>query len=172
MGSDRPIGDSRSGSSSRNSTLDVRELLNYRDAFNLVSEYLGSGGPITEVLIRDIHRRLVEGVRGDEGHPGHRGQFYRAIQNVREQGLDLTGWLEFFVEGLATQLGEVKARGELVIRRDVIVREHGLNPRQAEAIGLLLEQPEMALEDLEKLCPAVNPRPCSATFEGSSNGGS
>ena len=56
---------------------DVRELLNYRDAFNLVSDYLGSGEPITEALIREIHRRLVEGVRGGVAQPGR----YRGIQN-------------------------------------------------------------------------------------------
>ena len=56
---------------------DVRELLNYRNAFNLVSEYLGSGEPVTEGLVREIHRRLVEGVRGGEGAPGT----YRAVQN-------------------------------------------------------------------------------------------
>ena len=28
--------------------------------------------------------------------------------------MDLTGWLEFFVEGLATQLREVKARAKSV----------------------------------------------------------
>src|SRR5688500_15423284 len=56
---------------------DVRELLNYRNAFGLVSEYLGDGGPVTETLIREIHRRLVEGVRGDEGQPGR----YRTVQN-------------------------------------------------------------------------------------------
>src|SRR5215216_570975 len=49
---------------------DVRELLNYREAFHLVSEYLDSGEPITEGLIREIHKRLVEGVRGGEGQPG------------------------------------------------------------------------------------------------------
>ena len=43
---------------------DVRELLNYRDAFEFVSTWLGSGGPITEGLVREIHKRLVEGVRG------------------------------------------------------------------------------------------------------------
>lgn len=32
---------------------DVRELLNYRRAFELVSEYLDSGSPITEGVIRD-----------------------------------------------------------------------------------------------------------------------
>ena len=41
-----------------------------------------------------------------------RAQFYRALQEVRERDLDLTGWLEFFVDGLATQLAEVKAQGE------------------------------------------------------------
>src|SRR5207249_8971259 len=56
---------------------DVRELLNYRDAFHLVSEYLESGEPVTEGLIREIHKRLVEGVRGGQGGPGA----YRTVQN-------------------------------------------------------------------------------------------
>jgi len=57
---------------------DVRELLNYRDAFELVSEYLLSGSPVTESLIREIHRRLVGGVRGNSGQPGE----YRRLQNA------------------------------------------------------------------------------------------
>jgi Fic family protein len=56
---------------------DVRELLNYRSAFELVSEYLSSGEPISEGLIREIHKRLVEGVRGGRAMPGE----WRAIQN-------------------------------------------------------------------------------------------
>ena len=56
---------------------DVRELLNYRGAFELVSDYLGSGEPITEGLIREIHKRLVKGVRGGAAQPGR----YRSIQN-------------------------------------------------------------------------------------------
>src|SRR5437763_1620277 len=54
---------------------DVRELLNYREAFHFVSQYLESGDPVTEGLIRQIHKRLVEGVRGGEGGPG----VYRTI---------------------------------------------------------------------------------------------
>lgn len=57
---------------------DVRELLNYRDAFDLVSQYLLSGAPVTETLVREIHRRLVEGVRGNAGRPGE----YRRLQNA------------------------------------------------------------------------------------------
>jgi Fic family protein len=56
---------------------DIRELLNYRNAFNLVSDYLDSGAPVTEGLIREIHRRLVTGVRGDQARPGE----YRLAQN-------------------------------------------------------------------------------------------
>ena len=235
---------------------DVRELLNYRDAFNLVSEYLHSGEPITEGLIREIHKRLVEGVRGGSGNPGayrmiqnyvansatlevvytppppidvpslmqelvewlrektsihpvliagiaqfhlvhihpfvdgngrtsrllstlclyrsgydfkrlftlsefydrDRSRFYRVLQSVREEGMDLTGWLEFFVEGLATQLAEVKERGEVAIRSDVIARANGLNQRQAEALDQLLVRGKLTLADLEERFAETNRR--------------
>lgn len=235
---------------------DVRELLNYRDAFNLVSEYLHSGEPITEGLIREIHKRLVAGVRGGAAQPGRyrtiqnyvansrtreviytppppeevaplmrelvdwlrtdteihpvlvagiaqfqlvhihpfvdgngrtsrllstlslyrsgydfkrlftlsefydrdRAAFYAAIQSVREQDMDLTGWIEFFVEGLSTQMSEVKQRGEWVIRRDVLARRHGLNERQALAVEVLFEGGPIRIEELEALIPGVHRR--------------
>jgi len=56
---------------------DVRELLNYKNAFEFVSEYLEHGGPITEGLVREIHKRLVESVRGGAAAPGE----YRKTQN-------------------------------------------------------------------------------------------
>ena len=56
---------------------DIRELLNYRVAFEYVSSYLDHGGPITEGLILELHRRLVEGVRGGAAAPGQ----YRLVQN-------------------------------------------------------------------------------------------
>ncbi len=235
---------------------DVRELLNYRAAFDFVSQYLGSGGPITEGLIREIHKRLVQGVRGGAAAPGEyrrvqnyvvnsatkevvytpppahdvpilmgelvawlngerevhpvlasgiaqfqlvhihpfldgngrtsrllstlclyragydfkrlftiseyydrdRPAFYRAIQSVRERDMDLTGWLEYFAEGLATQLGELQARGEQAIRRDVLAREHGLSERQALALGHVLEHGRLTIQEYRALCPGVNRR--------------
>lgn len=56
---------------------DVRELLNYRDAFEFVSGYLSDNKPVTEALVREIHRHLVTGVRGDAARPGE----YRKVQN-------------------------------------------------------------------------------------------
>ena len=235
---------------------DVRELLNYRGAFEFVSSHLGDGGPITEGLIREIHKRLVEGVRGGSAAPGEyrrvqnyvvnsatgtvvytpppardvpvlmrelvewlngasgvhpvlasgvaqfqlvhihpfldgngrtsrllstlclyragydfkrlftiseyydrdRPVFYRAIQGVRERAMDVTGWVEFFTEGLATQLDEVKARGERAIRRDVLARRHGLSDRQALALGRVLDEGRLIIQEFEALCPGVNRR--------------
>jgi len=234
---------------------DARELLNYRGAFDFVSEYLASGDPITEGLVREIHKRLVEGVRGGSAAPGEyrkiqnyvvnsvtgetiytpppahdvpimmaelvdwlnqeevhsvlvsgiaqfqfvhihpfldgngrtsrllstlclyragydfkrlftiseyydrdRPAFYRAIQSVREAGMDMTGWLEYFVAGLTSQLAEVRERGEQAIRRDVLVKEHRLSDRQAKALGHLLEHGSLTIQDFERLCPEVNRR--------------
>ncbi len=235
---------------------DVRELLNYRRAFDFVSEYLSSGAPITEGLIREIHKRMVEGVRGGAAAPGEyrkiqnyvvnsatgetiytpppahevpilmaelvewlngerephpvlvsgiaqfqlvhihpfldgngrtsrllstlclyragydfkrlftiseyydrdRAAFYRAIQGVRERDMDMSGWLEYFVTGLATQLMEVRQRGERVIRRDVLIHQHDLSPRQAQALMHILEHGSINIQEFEALCPEVNRR--------------
>lgn len=243
---------------------DVRELLNYREAFNLVAEYLGSGEPITEALIREIHKRLVDGVRGGSAQPGQyrlvqnyvansrtreviytppapeqvpplmrelvewlradagihpvlvagiaqfqlvhihpfvdgngrtsrllstlclyrsgydfkrlftlsefydrdRSAFYRALQSVREQDMDLTGWLEYFVRGLAVQMNEVKTRGEQVIRRDVLVRKHRLNERQALVVEALLAGGPHSIEEIEALVPGVTRRTLQRDFRG------
>ena len=232
---------------------DVRELLNYRDAFNLVSDYLELGAPITEGLIREIHKHLVRGVRGDRARPGeyrlaqnyvvnslthkiiytppppgdvpdlmqdliswlnepgdvhpvlisgvaqfqlvhihpfldgngrtsrllstlclyragydfkrlftiseyydrNRSPFYRALQSVREKEMDLTGWLEYFVAGLETQLEEVKERGKQAIRLDVLAAERRLNARQVDALRYLLLQESMTIQDFERIHPSV-----------------
>lgn len=235
---------------------DVCELLNYRFAFEFVSECLDSGDPITEGMIREIHRKLVEGVRGGKAAPGEyrriqnyvtnfvtgeviytppsaievpimmsemvnwlnselnihpvlvsgivqfqlvhihpfldgngrasrllstlclykagydfkrlftiseyydrdRPAFYKSIQSVRDNGMDLTVWLDYFVTGLETQMIEVKQRGEQVIRRDVLVQKHGLNKRQGKALEFLMQHGKLTIHDFETICPDVNRR--------------
>jgi Fic family protein len=235
---------------------DARELLNYRDAFNLVSDYLESGEPITEALIREIHKRLVKGVRGGAAQPGSyrtiqnyvansrtreiiytppppeqvpplmrelvewlradtsihpvlvagvaqfqlvhihpfvdgngrtsrllstlclyragydfkrlftlsefydrdRSAFYAALQSVRAQGMDLTGWLDYFVHGLMQQLEEVKNRGASVIRADVQAKAHDLGVRQAAVLAAIHEAGMLSLGGLEPLFPEVSRR--------------
>lgn len=235
---------------------DTRELLNYRNAFDLVSDWLGACGPLTEGLVREIHKRLVDGVRGGSAAPGQyrrvqnyvvdsgtgevvytpppaydvpilmaelinwlnrerhvhpvllsgiaqfqlvhvhpfldgngrtsrllstlclyragydfrrlftiseyydrdRPSFYRALQEVRKHDMDLTGWLEFFVAGLATQLDEIKERGERAIRLDVLVLQHDLSDRQAAALRHLIEHGRLTIRDYERICPGMNRR--------------
>ena len=86
-----------------------------------------------------------------------RARFYRALQEVRERDLDLTGWLEYFVDGLATQLAEVKTLGEVAIRRDVLVRAHRLNARQGLAVEHLLKAGSLDIRTFEKLCAGFSP---------------
>jgi Fic family protein len=243
---------------------DTRELLNYRSAFEFVSECLDSGDPITEGMIREIHRKLVEGVRGGNAAPGQyrriqnyvvnaatrqviytppsavevpmmmselvkwlnsgldihpvlvsgiaqfqlvhihpfldgngrasrllstlclykagydfkrlftiseyydrdRPAFYKSIQSVRENNMDMTGWLEYFVTGLETQMVEVRDRGEQVIRRDLLVQKHGLNKRQGRAMGFLLQHGKLTIQDFEALCPEVNRRSLQRDLKG------
>lgn len=235
---------------------DSRELLNYRRAFEFVSEYLESGSPLTEGLVREIHKRLVEGVRGGRAAPGEyrkvqnyvvntatgetvytppppgdvpimmadlvkwvnrpgdmhpvlvsgiaqfqlvhihpfldgngrasrllstlclyragydfkrlftisefydrdRTAFYGAIQSVRKRQMDMTGWLEYFVDGLSSQLAEVKQCGERIVTRDALVAEHKLSNRQAAALGHVLEHGGLSIQDYEVLCPETNRR--------------
>ena len=70
----------------------------------------------------------------------------------------MTGWLEYFIEGLSTQLTEVKDRGERAIRRDVLIKEYGLSDRQAMALGHILEHGSLTIQNFQGLCPDVNRR--------------
>jgi len=87
-----------------------------------------------------------------------RPTFYKSIQSVRENNMDMTGWLNYFITGLQTQMVEVKERGEQVIRRDVLVQKHSLNERQTKAIGCLLQYGRLTIQGYEGLCPEVNRR--------------
>ena len=243
---------------------DVRELLNYRGAFDLVSDYLASDAPITEGLIREIHKHLVMNVRGNSARPGEyrkvqnyvassttgdiiytppppgdvpdmmqdlvqwlnttddvhaalvagvaqfqlvhihpfvdgngrtsrllstlvlyrggydfkrlftisefydrdRSAFYAALQSVREDNLDLTGWLEYFIGGLATQLTEVTERGKQAIQIDIWVQEFGLNQRQAVALRQMMQNRSFSIQEFQVLYPAVSRRTLQRDLRG------
>jgi Fic family protein len=100
-----------------------------------------------------------------------RAAFYRAIQGVREREMDMTGWLEYFVEGLSTQLVEVKRGGERAIEQDLLVREHGLSDRQALALGYALEHEGLTIQDYEALCPDTSRRTLERDLKGMADKG-
>jgi Fic family protein len=82
-----------------------------------------------------------------------RNKYYDAVQSVREDNNDLTAWLEYFTEGLRRQLIEVKEKGELSIKREIISSKAGklnLNQRQQELLNHFLEANSASVEELRK----------------------
>lgn len=235
---------------------DRRELLNYKEAMDFVSEYLGKKSEITEDLIKQIHKILVKDVRGGTLEPGryrkvqnyvvnsltkeviytppppsrvaqlmrefvewlnkvsalspvliagisqyqfvdvhpfldgngrtarvlcslilyqngydfkrlfslseyydkNRRNYYDAIQSVRDKKMDMTGWLEYFTEGLASQLMEVKIKGEQVIKMDVLsekTKDFSLNPRQKKALVFLIEHERIDNTEYQKISNTI-----------------
>lgn len=235
---------------------DIKELLNYRNAFDLVSGYIGDGASITEGLIREIHKRLVEGVRGNSATPGeyrktqnyvvnsktkdiiytpppayevsqmmrelvdwvnnekeihpvlisgiaqfqlvhihpfldgngrtarllstlclyqrgydfkklftiseyydrNRSDYYQALQGVRQNDMDLTRWLEYFVHGLSTQLQEVKSLGKQAIEQDVMAKQYHLSDRQKLVMEYIAKHGGISIRQFEGICPGVTRR--------------
>ncbi len=89
-----------------------------------------------------------------EYYDKNRREYYDAIQLVRESGLDMTSWLEYFVRGLKNQMLEVRMKGEEVIKKDIIIENAvraGLNDRQKNALIYLMEKPYITRAEYVKL---------------------
>ncbi len=87
-----------------------------------------------------------------------RPAFYRALQDVRRAQMDLTGWLEYFTRGLATQLAEVRQSGEAALQQDALARRHDLTERQARALGHALRHGRLTIGECEALFPKLSRR--------------
>lgn len=230
-------------------TDDRQELLNYKEAMDFVSEYLGKELEVTENLIKQIHEILVKNVRGGTLEPGRyrkvqnyvvnsltreiiytppppskvpelmiefvewlnkeasispvlisgiaqyqfvdihpfldgngrtarllctlilyqngydfkrlfslseyydkeRHNYYDAIQSVRNNNMDMTEWFEYFTEGLKNQLIEVKTKGEISIKKQVVIekaKKLNLNERQQEVLLYLFEEKKASVEEI------------------------
>jgi Fic family protein len=82
-----------------------------------------------------------------------RPAYYKALQSVRESGMDMTGWLEYFTDGLSAQMREVQVTAEHVIRRDVILakaRKNGLKDRSLALLDFLLGAGKATVAECEE----------------------
>jgi Fic family protein len=230
---------------------DRQELLNYKDAIDFVSEYLGKKSQITEELIKEIHKIIVKKVRGGSFEPGKyrkvqnyivnsftgeiiytpphhskvpklmdefvkwlnkesnvspvliagigqyqfvnihpfldgngrtarvlctlilyqngydfkrlfslseyydrsRSKYYDAIQSVRNDKGDMTVWLEYFTDGLRSQLAEVKIKGEKSIKKEVLIKKAknlNLNNRQEKILLYFLDIKRANVDEIRK----------------------
>ncbi|PKP61006.1 MAG: Fic family protein [Candidatus Altiarchaeales archaeon HGW-Altiarchaeales-1] len=231
---------------------DEMELFNYKQAMDYVSGYVKVEELVTGDIIRDIHKILVEGVRGGSADPGNyrtiqnyivnsrtreviytpphaseveklmdelidwinsakdispiivagiaqfqfvhihpfldgngrtarllctlilyktgydfkklfsiseyydknRKDYYDAIQNVRENNMDMTSWIEYFTDALKSQMVDVKNRGEKIIKKDLIrerVRNLNLNKRQIKILEYLTDNDSITREQYVKM---------------------
>jgi len=235
---------------------DEKELLNYKKAMNFISKYLGKDDPVTEGLIRELHKITVQNVRGSKADPGNyrkiqnyiinsktkkavytppsaldvppmmrkfvnwlektkemspiliagiaqfqfvhihpfldgngrtarllstlilyktgydfkklftiseyydkdRPAYYKAIQSVRINKMDLTGWLEYFVEGLRLQMLDIRAKGKQLIKQDISfqkIKKTGLNMRQEKGIKFLIRQGNLTVNEYQKITASI-----------------
>lgn len=236
---------------------DEKELLNYKKAMDFISKYLGKDDPISEGLVRELHKILVRGVRGSEAQPGNyrkiqnyvansrtkeiiytppaplevphfmrefvdwinahieevspvltagitqfqfvyihpfvdgngrtvrllstlilyktgydfkrlftiseyydkdRPAYYNAIQSVRKNKMDMTGWLEYFVDGLHSQMKEIQGKGKEIIRNDMAlqkIKKKELNIRQEKAIKFILKNGKITVNEYQAVASCI-----------------
>jgi Fic family protein len=235
---------------------DEKELLNYKKAMDFISRYLGKDDPITEGLVRELHKLTVQSVRGGQAGPGNyrkiqnfvvnsrtreviytppsplevphlmrefiqwlnqdeetspilaagiaqfqfvhihpfidgngrtarllstlilyktgydfkklfsiseyydrdRPAYYKAIQTVRQNNMDMTSWLEYFVEGLRLQMAEIQKQGEQLIKNDAQlqnIKKIGLNARQEKAVKYLLKNGAITVNEYQEVTSCI-----------------
>ncbi len=245
---------------------DERELLNYKKAMDFISKYLGKDDPVSEGIVRELHKILVKGVRGENANPGNyrkiqnyvvnsrtrevvytppapldvphlmreftewvskaedvspilvagiaqfqfvhihpfidgngrtarllstlilyktgydfkrlftisehydkdRPSYYQAIQTVRKNNMDMTTWLEYFVYGLRSQMTEIQAKGEQLIKQDSQlqkIKKIGLNKRQEKAIKYLIIKGTLSVNEYQSVVSCIR-RTAQRDLEG------
>ncbi len=89
-----------------------------------------------------------------EFYDKNRGEYYSAIQSVREHDMDMTEWLEYFVEGLKNQMLEVRDKGEAAIKKEMIIEKAkrlGLNERQIRGVNYVLKNGRITNREYSKI---------------------
>jgi len=236
---------------------DEKELLNYKKAMDFISKYLGKDDPISEGLVRELHKILVRSVRGGQAQPGdyrkiqnyvansrtkeiiytppaplevphfmrefvgwinenikevspvltagiaqfqfvhihpfidgngrtarllstlilyktgydfkklftiseyydqNRPAYYTSIQSVRKNKMDMTGWLEYFVNGLHSQMKEIQSKGKEIIKNDTAlqkIKKIGLTARQEKAVKFILQNGKITVNDYQSVTSCI-----------------
>ncbi len=90
----------------------------------------------------------------DDYYDSDRPAYYRALQSVDQETLDLTNWLEYFVEGVNISIEAVKER---VIRlsserlRKAKRGQIALTERQMQIVEFINQNGRIAIGDISKM---------------------
>ena len=72
--------------------------------------------------------------------------------------MDLTSWLEYFVEGLRSQMSEIQKKGEQLIKQDARfhdLKKKGINGRQQKAIKYLFRNGKITANEYQQLLSCI-----------------
>lgn len=90
----------------------------------------------------------------DDYYDQNRRAYYAALQAADKRTLDLTGWLEYFTDGVAASINAVRAK-VLGLSRDVkVLKDKGqvaLTARQVKIVEHILANGQMAMKEAVKM---------------------
>ena len=90
----------------------------------------------------------------DDYYDHDRNSYYKALKNVDQKTLDLTGWLEYFTDGVAVSIKEVKDK-VIGLSKDIkYLKERGqvaLTDRQMKIVEYILQNERVTSSDISKI---------------------
>ena len=87
-----------------------------------------------------------------------RPKYYQAIQSVRNNKMDMTNWLEYFVQGLRSQMIDIRDSGENIVRAESVfakLKDYDFNDRHEKIIRYLMLNETIDNERCQKICGSI-----------------
>jgi len=89
----------------------------------------------------------------DDYYDNDRRVYYAALKSVDQKTLDLTGWLEYFTEGIAVSIKDVKNKVIGLCKDIKVLKEKGqvaLTERQMKIVEWIVQNNRIAIGDVAK----------------------
>jgi len=86
----------------------------------------------------------------DDYYNEDRPSYYAALQSVHPRILDITQWLEYFMEGVSEQIEGIKNKVQSLSRNQLLIKKYGqiwLNERQWKFLEFLKETKQGSVKD-------------------------
>ena len=80
------------------------------------------------------------------------------LSTVRNNDMDMTGWFEYFVTGLRSQMEEIQEKGKQLIKQDAAlqkIKKSVLNTRQEKAIKYLLKNGTISVNEYQSVASCI-----------------
>lgn len=95
----------------------------------------------------------------DDYYDHDRNSYYEALKNVDQKTLDITGWLEYFTDGVAISIKAVKDKVVGLSKNIKFLKERGqvaLTERQMNIVECIVEKGNITNRDIRKIFDISN----------------